>query len=329
MERLMQTFIEYISEVAGQKAVWGTPVSEKLPQYLSQLYNLFEIAIGRQRFLAIVLEDNSDFKPSAFEKHVRNILHHVTKLDGYCLIARDLPGYVRHRLVQRRIPFVVPRLQLYWPDLGLAVQARKAKNAPIPVDTLSPATQAVLIHTLTSTITEPVKPSVLSEKLAYTSMTMSRALDEIEANNIGRVERQGRTRLLYFTENRQALWHKTLPFMQSPVRETVRIKNRLLMPTLRITAGELALAGMSMLAPPKEPVYALGRNDWKKIAGKVELIPVEDEGTCRVQLWRYNPALFSKEGRVDVFSLYLSLYEEDDERIESALEEMMENFAWS
>jgi len=329
MKELSQTFVEYVTEVAGQSADWGPPVSAQLPQYLNQRYALFEIAIGRRWFLGIVLEDNSGFKPSAFEKHVRQILPHADELEGYCLIARDLPGYVRHRLVQRRIPFVVPGHQLYWPDLGLAAQARKAKRATLPVDTLSPATQAVLICALTSGMPEPFTPKSLAEKLDYTTMSMSRALDEIEANNLGQVRRHGRTRLLNFPEGRQSLWQKALPFMQNPVRETVHIKESLLVPALRITAGELALADMSMLGAPREPVYALGRKAWKSIAGKVETIPVEDEGTCRVQLWRYDPALFSKEGKVDTFSLYLSLYEEDDERIESALEQMMENVAWS
>ncbi|HRR41288.1 MAG TPA: hypothetical protein P5244_08665 [Syntrophales bacterium] len=329
MEKLSQTFVHYVTDVTGQSVAWGQPVPAHLPQYLAQRYSLFQILIGRKRFLGIVLEDDYDFRPAAFEKHVRHLMAYAGELESYCLIARDLPGYVRHRLVQRGIPFVVPNLQLYWPDLGLAVQSRKAKNAPVPVDTLSPAAQAVLIYALNSNMPEPVTSSVLAAKLAYTSMTMSRALDEIEANNIGRVERYGRARLLDFPEDRQSLWKKALPFMRSPVRETVRIKEGLLPPELRIVAGEPALADMSMLAPPKEPVYALGRKNWKKIAGTVDRIPVEDEGTCRVQLWRYDPALFSKEGKVDIFSLYLSLSEEDDERIESALQEMMENFAWS
>jgi hypothetical protein len=226
------------------------------------------------------------------------------------LIAQDLPGYVRQRLVERKIPFVVPGRQMYWPELGLAVQARKAKSVPVPVDILSPVTQVVLIYALTGGMPEPVTPKILAEKLNYATMSMSRALDEIEANKLGHVGRNGRERLLSFPEGRRTLWQTALPFMRNPVRETVRIRK-------------------SMLVSPKEQVYALGRRSWKRIAGKVETIPVEDKGTCRVQLWRYDPALFSKEGKVDTFSLYLSMRNEEDERIESALEEMMEKVVWS
>src|SRR5660397_140392 len=110
---------------------------------------------------------------------------------------------------------------------------------------------------------------------------------------------------------------------------TVRIRESRLPLDSRTVAGDTALAALSMLVPPKEPVYALGSQAWKKIANNVEQIPVEDVETCRIQLWCYDPALFARGGRVDCFSLYLSLRDEEDERVEAALEEMMEKTAWS
>ncbi|EFB40206.1 MULTISPECIES: hypothetical protein [Parachlamydia] len=43
-----------------------------------------------------------------------------------------------------------------------------------------------------------------------------------------------------------------------------------------------------------------------------------------LEVWNYDPELFAKDGIVDPFSLYLSLQESKDERVEGALEEMME-----
>jgi hypothetical protein len=212
--------------------------------------------------------------------------------------------------------------------LGLAVQARKKKTRPVAVNTLSPATQAVLINALTGDMRRPITARNLTATLGYTTMTMSRALDEIEANGLGRVAQKGRERLLDFPEGRKALWEASLPFLRNPVRETVRIRESQLPQESRIEAGETALSGLSMLMPPKEPVFAVGRRAWKEIAGRVELIPVEDAGTCLVQVWYYDPFLFARDGRVDCFSLYLSLRGEVDERVEGALEEMMGKVAW-
>jgi DNA-binding MarR family transcriptional regulator len=326
---LADNFVAYVSEMAGQSVVWSPSASERLPQYLAQQYELCQIKIGGRQFLGILIKDPDEFRPSAFTKHLRQIISTRSSFEGYCLIAQDLPGYVRHRLVDRKIPFVVPGRQLYWPELGLVVQARKSKTVSLPTETFSPGTQTVLIYALCREDQGPVTPKMLSEELGYTAMTMSRALDEIENNELGQVVRFGRERLLVFLKEKDVLWQAALRYLRNPVRETVRVKENQLPLDLRLKAGETALATMSMLVPPKEPIYAMGREAWKTLGGEVKLIPVEDEDTCRIQLWRYDPALFAFDGRVDRFSLFLSLRDEEDERVQTALEEMMENTEWS
>ncbi|MCL7488841.1 MAG: MarR family transcriptional regulator [Desulfobulbaceae bacterium] len=328
MNELAEQFVKYLFEVTGQRATCRWRSSAMLPQFLVQQYDLYDITIDKRNFLGILLAHGEGFRPAVFEKHLRQILTVAPDAEGYCLIAEELQAYVRQRLVERKVPFVVPGLQLNWPELGLAVQARKKKKSPVAVDTVSPATQAVLINALTGGMQGPATQKKLATRLGYTTMSMSRALDEIEANGLGRVQRKGRERLLDFPEGMKALWKAALPFFRNPVRKTVRIMDRQLPQDSRIEAGETALARMSMLMPPKEPIYAVGRQVWKKIAGQVEMIPIEEKGTCLVQVWYYDPSHFARHGRVDCFSLYLSLREEVDERVEGALEEMMENVAW-
>ena len=324
METLAHQFIEYISKLAGLPATWGGAESRPLPQYLNQQYALQEIKIGGHVFMGILLKDAGNFRPAAFEKHLRKIMINNTPFDGFCLIASELPGYTRRRLVERQIPFVVPGQQMYWPALGVAAQTKKTARTFVKPEALTPAAQAVLIHALNGKITTPITPKELAVQLEYAGMSMTRALDEIEGNDLGRITREGRERLLDFAKNRRTLWQGALPYLRTPVRKTIRIKEDHLPPDLKIKAGETALADRSMLAPPKEPVYVLGRQNWKKLAESIEQIPVEDDGTCRIQLWRYDPALFMKNGCVDPFSLYLSLKDEEDERLEMALAEMME-----
>lgn len=83
-----------------------------------------------------------------------------------------------------------------------------------------------------------------------------------------------------------------------------------------------------MLTEPRETVYATGREGWKKIRDSVREIPVQDTGTCLLQIWRYDPGLFARDGYVDPFSLYLSLRNDTDERVQSALQKMMEDEKW-
>ena len=73
--------------------------------------------------------------------------------------------------------------------------------------------------------------------------------------------------------------------------------------------------------------YAINRDTWKTMEKKgIEQIPIEEKGTCVLQVWCYEPRIFEVDGHVDPFSLFLSLQNENDERIEMALEEMMEQY---
>jgi hypothetical protein len=230
-------------------------------------------------------------------------------------------------MVARKIPFVDIGRQLFWPELGAIYQQKKNKAEPPPVNALSPATQAVLLYLLNESICEPVTPKKLAERLGYTAMTMTRALDEIESTRLCTVKREGKERLL-FPKNKESLWKHAHPLLQNPVRNGKRIMEYDLPQNQRLTAGETALAQYTMLTYPREPVYALWSRHWKNLSRTAPTIPIEDEGTCQLQLWHYDPALFATAGRVDPFSLYLSLQKERDERVQAALEEMMEKLAW-
>ncbi|NTV93446.1 MAG: transcriptional regulator [Chlorobiaceae bacterium] len=327
MEAEKQQFEIFVKKVAGYPVSWGKPVTAALPQLLKQRYALYTLHIENRPFLGIYLKEKKDFKPAAFEKHLRQIWKTLTDYDGYCVITQGLPGYVRQRMVERKIPFVDIGLHLFWPELGAAYQQKKLKGILHAPEQLSPATQAVLMYALNGGMPEPVTPKKLAEQLGYTAMTMTRALDEIESARLCTVKREGKERLL-FAKNKKALWKHARPFLQNPVRSVKRIMEQELPQSLRLTAGETALAQCSMLTFPTEPVYALWSRHWKKIAGIAQTIPIEDEGTCLLQLWHYDPALFAVAGRVDPFSLYLSMQKESDERVESALEEMMEKLEW-
>jgi hypothetical protein len=327
MEKLKKQFEAFVKTVVGFPVIWGKPVTALLPPLLKQRYELYTLHVEDRPILGICLKDNNDFKPAAFEKHLQQIFRILSGFGAYCVITQGLSGYVRQRMVARKITFVDIGRQLFWPELGAAYQQKKHKATLPAVVTLSPATQAVLIYALNGGILVPVTPKELSGKLGYKPMTLTRALDEIESARLCTVKRNGRKRLL-FPENKEELWKHSRPFLQNPVRSIKRIMEENLPQIQRLAAGESALAQCSMLTSPGEPIYAIWQQHWKKLAEMAKTIPIEDEGTCQLQLWHYDPALFAVAGRVDPFSLYLSLQQERDERVESALEEMMEKLEW-
>ena len=98
-----------------------------------------------------------------------------------------------------------------------------------------------------------------------------------------------------------------------------------------IPAGLTALAHFTLLAPPSIPVYAVSLDDWKsmKLTNAIVELPAAEPQSYEVEIWNYSPLLFKEEHDVvDRFSLYLSVQDNVDERVQSALEKMMEEVLW-
>lgn len=323
MNELISHFERYLGKTAGL-SVTARPRHARLLPFLAQLYELFDIHVGPQVYLGVVVHEGASLKPATFVKHLSRLWpEEDSGLAGYCLIAGGIPSYVRARLIDRAIPFVVPGQQLYWPDLGLVVQQRPARLEPRPVTQVSPTTQMVILLALNGQIHGATAAKALSRRLNSTAMTMSRAFKELEASELAQVEPVGRERRLRFVLDRASLWEKARPLLRNPVRKTVRVNAADVSGEQKCIAGEPALAARTELVPPAEPVYAIGRKTWQSLAAQVERVPVEDDGTCRLEIWRYSPALILAKPEVDPFSLYLSLQDELDERVQMALEALL------
>lgn len=329
MANQTEEFMRYVHAITGQQVMVSDYIHKGLPAYLAQSYKLYSLLIGEEQYLGVLLKDASDFRPATYEKHLAQLFKLVEGgFCGACLMVSLLPVYVRNRLVERGLSFVVPNTQLFWPELGAAVKARRWTRTSPKVELLSPVTQAVVLYVLNQKTAEPCTPKLLAEKLGYSAMSMTRALNELEANQLGVVSREGKERYLTFPDGLRALWLNALPYLRSPVREELHIHEADIAQGMFFVAGESALSVGSLLASPNEPVFAVDANTWKSTAKNIQIIPIKDVGTCLIQVWRYDPKPYACDNKVDDFSLYLSLRQHHDERVNIALDELLENRKW-
>ena len=327
MDQLAKNLDHYLSEVTGLNVTANPMSASDLPYFFSRQYALYRLIIGNSSFTAVFLREEDEFKPAQFIKHMRQVSS--IDINELCVVAQSLPTYVRKRLIEKGVAFVIPKVQMYLPMLGMELRPRSGRKRPILVERFSPATQVVLIQWLLGRIQDSITPLALSRQLHYSSMTMSRALDELEATQTAQVKRSGKERLLSFLGERQVIWQQALPQLRNPVSHTVRILEADLPQQDVLSAGISALSNVSMLNEPAHPEYAISRNAWKVMKEKgIEKIPIEEPGTCLLQVWCYNPKVLEVDGHVDPFSLYLSFQNETDERIEMAIEQMMAQCAW-
>ena len=327
MKDLVNRFKGYLSDTLGITIALSKPANVgSLPFFLQDSYDVFQVRLLNEDFIVLASKNDDELTPATIHKHI-DIVSQQFKMKAV-FVHSTISSFNRKRLIEHKVPFVIPGKQMYLPDLGIDLREYFIKKRAKTV-ILGPSTQAVILYALTQTMIEPVTPTQLAEELGYSRMTMTRSLDEIESAELAEVSVEGRKRLVHFGKNRRELWEKALPHLRSPVKENVWLKTMVdELPVCQ--AGLTALACYSMLTPPQKKVYAAFAKDWKVIKRKHsdEIISYPDEARYELEVWSYSPGLFANGKIVDQFSLYLSLRDIEDERVESAMEEMMEGIEW-
>ncbi len=326
MHKIINDFEDYVRgalAIRANSVVWEG--AERLPVYLRNLYWFYRVALLDVHFLLIVPRDQEERTPATIRKHISQLQE---KWDGEVVfVDRAVSSHNRKRLIEHKVPFVIPGNQMYLPMLGIDLREhfRKLRQTR---SAFSPSTQVLVLHAIYRGNGQILTPSDASWQLGYSAMTMSRAFDELESVGIGEHSATGKERYCRFNVSGKDLWEQALQYMRTPARK--RLNVLIEKPPKAVKAGLSALAHYSMLAEPKNPVFAFAVDEWKALCrgNSITELTVPEPGSLEIELWSYSPGQFAVDGFVDRLSLYLSLKETNDERTEAALEEMMESIQW-
>jgi len=323
MPFLAHHITQYLRETLGTEVpttAWTG--ASRLPAFLTERYRFLQATILDHRLLLLVDESPQEESPASIRKHIAQV---HSKCEWPVVYVRErVTAYNRKRLIEQRVPFVVPGNQMYLPELGIDLREHFLKQT-VRKPHFRPATQAILIHALLRDHHGPMVAAELAQELGYSSMTLSRAFDEIESAALAESKVTGRERFLHFTVPRRELWKRAQGFLTDPVKA-----RHFIYPAagdaLGLKAGLGALARYSMLADPPNPVIAMSREHWTSLRqrGTVNVLPMREPDACEVETWSYAPRPSREPGVVDPLSLALSLRHSSDERVEQALEHMME-----
>lgn len=305
--------------------------STELPFLLRQSYDFLETEMDNVSMLMAIDKADEPPSPVTILKHIREIERRSQREVVY--VRDQLASFQRKRLIEKKIPFVVPGNQMYLPALAIDLREhfRQLRQAS---PKFSPATQVAVLQLLMRPSRELLTPQKLAQQLGYTKMTMSRSFNELESSGLVQIEHRGRERCLTVPENRRLLWTNAQTFLQTPVKAThhvMRFDMALEQHEMSGTiAGLSALAHYTMLAAPSVPVVAMTTNQWKQLTKTRKPSPVSatDSDAISVEVWTYDPEFFAMDRIVDRLSLYLSLKDAGDERVEMAVDELMEKMPW-
>ncbi|MEK1890356.1 MAG: hypothetical protein AAAB35_22895 [Phyllobacterium sp.] len=326
----MASFQAYISRNIGEELLVQDLGQKRIPSYINSNYFLNSITARSKRYLAITVKDETTFRPKAFNKHLSIIMNATPDMvrdGGYILVFERMRAYVRQQLTENGIAHCVPWQRLFWPQLGYEIGNQVAQPVVRFHKRLSPTAQLTIIAYLLNRIKTPLSPTALGLNLKFSRMTGSRIANELAAFNLAEVTDSGRERLIHVPFARQDLWRLARPHMRSPVQESGLIEARHL-PKKALIAGESALARHTMLGEPPTPTYAVDKDSKQHLEHLLLPPDYEETDVSNIQFWKYDPMLLGTENEVDIFSLYLSLSDEIDERMSIAKDELMEQHVW-
>ena len=119
--------------------------------------------------------------------------------------------------------------------------------------------------------------------------------------------------------NNKELWDMALPYLSNPVEKVLYTNNML---SNGMLSGIEAMSEYTMLNPQQYPTLAISKQEAKSLMLNKQV------GDYEVQIWRYNPRLLTPKNVVDKLSLYLSMKDTDDERIQIELENLINSIQW-
>ena len=319
---MIEEIQEYLKRSCGiATAVHGNRSDLNLSPIVAALYDFWSCLANGTQFEIMALKPDAQQSPTP-----RQISVHAAsvsrQMDGIPVVfaSRRIVSYNRLRLVERRIPFIVPQKQIYLPFLNMALSDTQDQTVK-EYDALGIPAQMLLIAYLN----RPHDGIAIDEAAAligYTRVSIMKAFDELEYFNFAHRDR--RTHRLVFRTDRRTLFDDARRVMKNPRRRIVHL-NELPQGLAVVDSGTCELARFSMLSPPDYHEVAALSSDYGKCE-KPKIVP-KDDARYRLELWHHPPAFLFKD-RIDPLSLVLSLSQETDERVQGEIEDVLEAFKW-
>ena len=285
-----------------------------LPLYIVNSYQFYTAYIENIRCIVIKPIEELPTLPS-LKKQIQKI--RVIDDVPVVLYSKTISFYRRKSLLENHIPFMTDK-QVFLPFIGtLLVDEKETEKIK---DKFVYSTQLLFLAYMYNH-EKKVYVSDLSKSLPFSAMTLSRAVKQLEMTDLFSVYKDGVNKVIESKYSYKELFERIQHYLLTPVRQ-VGYMDQSLVTDHMVLSGESALSEMSMLNPSRIRTYAVYEKDFDNSQLIDELI--DPDVQIKVEIWAYDPHLFTHTNIADTLSIVLSLKENKDERIEEVLEDILE-----
>ena len=229
----------------------------------------------------------------------------------------NLLTYERDRLVEQGVYFIVADKFAFVPTLIINRLSTKSEIKEL----FYPSTQYILFYHLQIESLDGLSLKELEDKVPYKYKTIAKSIKQLEA--LGLVCLEGsRNKKLVFELSGKELWDNVSTNLIDPIKSIEYTSDVF---TEGVIGGISALSHYSMLAPEDVMTRVLTA-EWVREhkASIPELHSFED--IQRIEIWKYPP--LGTSGYVDKLSLFLTLKDDKDPRVEKEIAIMMNKIKW-
>lgn len=320
----MENTINYLKEVFGKIfKIEYNKFFNAFPMYMMERYQFL--------FIKLCDENQSYVLVKSIKKQDININHLKKQMQQINSYSDSVPVFIfeslrlsqRNVLIKNQIPFIQPNNQIYIPTVMINLRQKEIIQREY-AEEFSIAAQVTYIYLLLNNIKETNAPRLAAE-MPYSKITFNRALMELVERKLLYTEGNN-TRKIYKTIDKKAFWENGKKFLFNPV-EKVFYANVGLERRGLFISGETALARLgTSLNEASFGFYAATSEKIKDIDKKwfINKHDIVTEEYLVIEQFKYNPRFLSDSCYIDIISLYAQLKDSEDERIQIALEELLE-----
>lgn len=320
VKKIISIFQSFYINVSVEKIALTLPISfEKRFQYAQMKFH-------KESFLLIKEKRRGSL--DSFVTQAR-IMGEKASMD-VILVFSKLSDIEKKQLLQARVPFVDFKGNLFFPPLGLVLNA----NDDLAVSKeFTPSEQLTWIAFLLTKGQKEVDVDMLSQVTGLPNSTIYRCLRTFKT-----LDWLNKPNKLYtYTASKKELFLKSESYLFNPIKKRlllpdVDLKNIKSVSSRLLYGGTYALSYLTFLAESDEnSSYVISQRQFNKLS-----LPLSQhvlEGKV-LEIWRYRPFVSEfwngfKENQdrqfVDPISLYLTLKEDDDPRVEEEIEVLKSN----
>lgn len=237
------------------------------------------------------------------------------------------PAYVRQRLIDKDVYFVVSDKYVHLPMLLANERIRKTKQAKL----LSPVAQYLLLYHLQIESLMGLAARDIEGRMPYSYASITLGITCLEDLGLCQKVADGSKRkVIHFDKNGRELWEQAQPFLINPVEERIHCDD-LLVDEPFPTCGINALAHYTWLNPDSERMIMMTVKQFRDYKASGAMIrPNQFDGNIIIEAWKY-PLVTSigmETEWVDRLSLAITLREDSDPRVEGEVERLINGLEW-